>query len=124
MHDPTWYEAWPEARACKTPLCLTMGAPYFKGLCWRCFAIQYPTGTSRRDYKCKETEFALRIAARFPQFQSRFDKHILDRREPGGPRPDAMPTGLAPSDAAGDLAYDVENDEYSHRGATCAGEWR
>ena len=34
------------------------------------------------------------------------------------------PTGFALPHAAGDVAYDVENDEYSHRDRTCESEHR
>lgn len=121
-HDAPWYEAWRRAHACKTPHCRTYGAAHLKGFCQSCFATQYPTGAQSRNYKCKEAEFARRIAARFQQFDWRFDKHVLGCAEPHGPRPDAMPTGFALSHAAGDVAYDVENDEYSHQDRTCESE--
>ena len=123
-HDAAWYEAWREAHACKTPHCLTYGAAHLKGFCQPCFATQYPTDARSRNYKSKEVEFARRIAARFPQFDWRFDKHVLGCAEPHGPRPDAMPTGFALPHAAGDVAYDVENDEYSHHDRTCESERR
>jgi len=65
---------------------------HLKGFCQPCFATQYPTDARSRNYKSKEVEFAQRIAARFPQFDWRFDKHVLGCAEPHGPRPDAMPT--------------------------------
>ena len=123
-HDAAWYDAWREAHACKTPHCLTYGAAHLNGFCQPCFATQYPTDARSRNYKSKEVEFARRIAARFPQFDWRFDKHVLGCAEPHGPRPDAMPTGWALPHASSDVAYDVENDEFSHRDRTCESERR
>ena len=122
MHDTDWYEAWRKAHACKTPHCVTYGAAHLKGFCKACFCIQYPIDTRSRNYKSKEVEFARRIALRFPQFNWRFDKRIIGSLEPHGPRPDAMPLGFALPDAAEDVAYDVENDEFSHRDRACESE--
>jgi hypothetical protein len=96
------------------------------GFCHPCFATQSqdPTDVRSRNYKSKEVEFARRIATRFPQFDWRSDKRVLGCSEPHGPRPDAMPTGFALPHAAGDVAYDVENDEFSHRDRTCESERR